>query len=380
MKTVKDQHAVTTEKLPMLRLSFAKLLANIENAPLPNVAFVVLFFALVFVRTFCEMVFGSGLLLSFDECVLHYTLFYVSYGATLYAILRLFSAQEHTAILRAVCCGFGLVVLPPLLDVLVFGFGGFAPKYIPLDGRTIGEVFLMFLTFYGKSAAQHGATLGMRVEIFLALVLIFFYIRAKGRKVLTALGAVLTAYIALFCYAVAPFFKSLLVLCGQNVGFELLDGVSFATFWALVVFAQMTMFTLFFEKTTVRWRMPIFYMLAFCVFFGYLILRNAIPLALVNPFTFLAACCAIFAATAKFDINVFSWACAGLAIVLAASIDERAVFLGMAIISLQQVQFFFLRDGHVPKFLKIACACINLSFCAAFAAIALGYQPSAFFN
>ncbi len=196
------------------------------------------FLGFVFVRTFLEVVVGVGKMTSLVAMGIHYPLFYLSLLLTLAIILRVFSGEDMAKVVRALVPCYGIIILPPVVDLILFGAGGFKPKYLFFSRVPFREILTMFATFFSRSAPNTGITVGMRIEIALGIVGVALYVWLKTRKFWRALAAALVTYVLIFCYVSQPIFFRFAKQVAVYLGFVRPGSLGWSQFWVLIITLQ----------------------------------------------------------------------------------------------------------------------------------------------
>ncbi|MCD6594943.1 UbiA prenyltransferase family protein [bacterium] len=197
-----------------------------------------LFISAVFLRTFLEVVLGVGKMTTAIALMLHYPMFYLSLLLMLLLILKLFSAENIEKIFKVLVPAFCIIILPPLVDLLVLGSGGFHPKYLFFPDANIKNVAKMFLTFFGQSSLKTGITLGMRIEITLGIIGVGIYTYIKSRNPLRAILSGIITYIVIFVYVSQPVMLKAFEQFPQILGFVRQGNISWTQFYMIIITVQ----------------------------------------------------------------------------------------------------------------------------------------------
>lgn len=99
-----------------------------------------------------------------------FSLFYVSVFLCLLIFLMLLTGWRGRRLLKFVAPAFGLIVLPPVVDWFVSGGEGYFLAYPILPPRQMLRAIPSLL------GGVHGVTIGMRVEVALALAAVFVFL------------------------------------------------------------------------------------------------------------------------------------------------------------------------------------------------------------
>lgn len=167
----------------------------------------------VYLRTFLENFTNAnnaGALNGFLDTFFHYPLWF---GCVFLSGMLILSTvgKVPAKIARSVValCSF-IILLPPAIDILAYGFAGQPYSFVVGDSATMLFHFFTLLLFTGAIG------IGIKTEILLALGAVFLYIRTRtGSLARGALGALLL-YIAIFLFLGLPAFAS--ALAGIHTG------------------------------------------------------------------------------------------------------------------------------------------------------------------
>ena len=222
----------------IMRNIHRKIVKKLENRDTSLGLLFAMFISVVFLRTFLEVVLGVGKMTTVIALALHYPMFYLSLLITLASILRIFSGERMEKIIRVLIPAYSIIVLPPIVDLIFWGIGGFRPKYLFFSGGDLKNIFSMFITFFGHSSLRTGITLGMRIEIALGLLGIGWYVRQKSGRWWRSILAVIIAYVLIFCYVSQPIFHRFARRLALYLGFVRQGELGWTQFWMLVITFQ----------------------------------------------------------------------------------------------------------------------------------------------
>jgi 4-hydroxybenzoate polyprenyltransferase len=109
-------------------------------------------------------------------------------------------------VIKVVCGSFILIWLAPIIDIIVTrGQGANVGYFEPEENISL---LAAYLTYCGDFI---GATLGIKIEVAIGLVGIYFYTFVKTRDVLSGLMASWVSYTALFIWGASPFVIKLIM-------------------------------------------------------------------------------------------------------------------------------------------------------------------------
>lgn len=181
-----------------------KITSSLENSNIPLSSIFFTFFSITFLRNFLES-FSQSSINYFDlnqqTLILnwiHFSLSYFSGSISLILLLYFAVKVDIFKITRVVLPCFFILILPPIIDLIVTGGKGADIFYLGV--RPIQNPVELLLYFKNYS----GITLGMRIEIAIALYAIFCYIFLKRQQIFVSLLYTFLAYELIFIYCAAP--------------------------------------------------------------------------------------------------------------------------------------------------------------------------------
>lgn len=189
--------------------NFSKLISHLEDTNVPFGYYILFFFFVISIRNFVEtLVYNNPLVFLFHW---HYICFYIAFALALIIIFNYAVGSKIKKNVRVVLSGFILIFITPIIDY-VFSRGDYYidDYYIGyLEPEYINNLWQRFFTFFGSqtniAGEASGITLGIRLEILIILLAVFFYIFVKKRNVLRALLFSFITYITIFVYFSVPF-------------------------------------------------------------------------------------------------------------------------------------------------------------------------------
>lgn len=180
------------------------LLASLERTTVTIPGFLAAFTGIILVRCFIEA-FSSATSSGFPpvdfHTILHYGLFYLLTYLVLALVIGFFT-REYVKTSKVLLFGFLAIWVGPLLDLILSGPLASVVTYL---FHTPGMLVVDFLTFFGP-LSRMGATLGIRIEVFTALLVIAWYVRESTGQWKRAVGAWITSYAAIFILFALPSF------------------------------------------------------------------------------------------------------------------------------------------------------------------------------
>ncbi len=198
---------------------FEKGVAFLEEGPVSIKTILISFVTIVGIRYLIEsMLFGLQTYnFSFlTGSLLHGTFlfFLMVYVATL-TFLVIFTKEKISKLATFLLWGQWVMVLPPIIDKLIFREKDFWSFYIFDSALGVLERFFLF---FGNNPS-FGITYGTRTGIFLAMVGLGFYVGIKKRSWMKGVFVTLIIYTILYIFAVFPSLLTFLIegLSGENI-------------------------------------------------------------------------------------------------------------------------------------------------------------------
>ena len=134
------------------------------------------------------------------QTLVEYSLFYLVTIFCFATTVSIFTKQKSCRVLNLALYGLPIIFLAPIIDIMASAGHGFTMAYI-FDSHT--KLLLDFLTFFGPFQ-EYGVTIGQRIEIFIILCVIGWYVWVKTKKTAVAFVAILVTYTMLFMVAAIP--------------------------------------------------------------------------------------------------------------------------------------------------------------------------------
>ncbi len=181
-----------------------KIINFLENGPITVKTFLISFSAVVAVRYIIENILFGFQNYSFafiiGSMIQGTFLFFLMASITILTFLVFFTKERISKLANIILWGQWLIVLPPIIDKIIFKSESFWSFYI-FD--SVVGLFKRFFTFFGNNPS-FGITYGTRIEILLAIIGIGFYVGFKKRSFSKGLLALFFTYIILYTFAVFP--------------------------------------------------------------------------------------------------------------------------------------------------------------------------------
>jgi len=189
-----------------------KSINSLENSKAPFIYFILTFIFVISLRNFIEIFSDSDTSqISFAE-FFHYDVSYIALAMVVIILLYFFIKKDVLKITRVVLTSFLILLIVPVID-LIWSFGNGLNMAYMLPGSH-SNLMQRFFTFFGDFSGL-GITPGIRVEIILVLLGVFFYTYINSSRIIKSLLGVLFAYSICFFYLAAPFLaKGLLEIFG----------------------------------------------------------------------------------------------------------------------------------------------------------------------
>lgn len=196
-----------------------KSIEFLEKGPITIKTLLISFVTIIGVRYIIEtMLFGfKPYDFSFLMASLVYGtfLFFLMTYLTLVTFLVIFTKEKVSKVAAFLLWGQWLVVLPPIIDKIIFKEKDFWSFYLFDSVRGLGE---RFFYFFGDNPS-FGITYGTRIEILLAMLGLGAYIGIKKRSYLKGFVGFLVIYVILYLFAIFPSLLTFLIegIRGENI-------------------------------------------------------------------------------------------------------------------------------------------------------------------
>jgi 4-hydroxybenzoate polyprenyltransferase len=159
----------------------------------------------------------SGYMLDYDYLSLlgnlaHFEASFTSIALMLILLLHYVTNTPIKNVLKVILPGFLVLVVAPTVDFIASSGKGYNFAY--LSPKEHLGLFEAYLTYFGKYI---GATIGIKVEVAIALFGIFLYCFIKTRDFFTSLIGCWMAYTLIFIWGATPFIVQPLI---ESLGFD----------------------------------------------------------------------------------------------------------------------------------------------------------------
>jgi len=178
-----------------------RLVNYLENLDKPFSYFILTFVFIIALRTLLELFAYNYFLVA--RHTLAYYLWFIVLAISVILIAYLATKESILKISKVVLSGFCLLVIPPLVDFFLTCMGEKAVLTY-LWPETHKNLALLFLTF-GGPLTESGMTLGLRVELILALLAAFIYFYIKNNHIFKSLFFTFLIYTVVFFLIATPF-------------------------------------------------------------------------------------------------------------------------------------------------------------------------------
>lgn len=129
---------------------------------------------------------------------LHYFLFFLTTALLISLVVTIITKQKSQRVINLALYGLPVIFLAPIIDLILNAGKSINMGYLS-DTHT--KLLFDFLTFFGSN---NGATTGMRIEIFVILCFIGWYVWMKRKYALAVFGAVFMCYLLIFLMGSMP--------------------------------------------------------------------------------------------------------------------------------------------------------------------------------
>lgn len=187
----------------------AKIKSYFENIEITPTSWLVGISGVCFVRFFLESITNpssTGFFASDASTLVHYYVFFLTSAFGLMVILRLFVPSWSKVIPQIVAFSFLAIIISPIVDFIVSKGQGSKMIYM-LDKPK--EMLFSFLCFFGKHI-NNGATVGLVIEIALAIIILGFFVYSVSKNLKRSLLSALSLYVFTFVMTSLPGFISLI--------------------------------------------------------------------------------------------------------------------------------------------------------------------------
>ncbi len=213
--------------------SLKKIINSLENSQIPFIYFILTFIFVISLRNFIELFSDTDTSqISFEE-FFHYDISYMVLAMVIIILLYFFIKKDVLKITKIVLPSFLILLIVPIID-LIWSLGKGLNMAYMLPGYH-SNLMQRFFTFFGDFSGL-GITPGIRIEIIIVLLGVFFYIYINSSRIIKSLLGILFAYPIYFFYLAAPFLvKGLLEIFGLTYKYS--DSLMTNFFLLVILFA-----------------------------------------------------------------------------------------------------------------------------------------------
>lgn len=187
----------------------AKIKSYFENTEITPTSWLIGISGIMMVRFFLESLSNpssTGFFASDVSTLVHYYIFFLASAFGLMVILR-FSIPNWSKIVPQITAfSFLVIVISPIIDFIASGGRGFKMFYM-FDRPK--EMLFSFLFFFGKHI-NNGATIGLVIEIALAIIFLGFFVYFVSGSLKRSLLSVVSIYVFTFFMTSLPGLVSLI--------------------------------------------------------------------------------------------------------------------------------------------------------------------------
>lgn len=177
-----------------------RIISRIEDLNISFWYVIAIFFFSIMIRGFFENFVTTnqdGRLNGFSNIFLHYPLWYLAVFFALVGIITLFSSKKMSKVFNLVSIGSFIIILPTIVD-LIFYHEKIEYNYI------VGTWSEVFREYYTLLVSNTTFGLGIKLEIYIVICAIFYYIYSQKKNFLKALFAALLSYTFIFLMLILP--------------------------------------------------------------------------------------------------------------------------------------------------------------------------------
>ncbi|MBN1755170.1 hypothetical protein JW877_03050 [bacterium] len=235
-----------------LRKSISNYFVNLENASPPLPLYLVLLLIIVLIRGFLETILVEGKFLGTETLLLHYPAFFISLILAISAFMSVILKKSLISILKLIISGSIIILLPPILDSIIFGRENFRLMYLYVN--SFRELVRAFFTFYFSAPSlSRGVTLSIRIELALAMAGIGWFTYILSKKITKTILAVISFYVITFLFLSIPFYKNLISRLIMTVGFsETASYLGYPDFFFLLLYLEIILLLFANRKSTLN--------------------------------------------------------------------------------------------------------------------------------
>jgi len=201
---------------------FSHVVRKLENSETPFFYYPIVFLIIIFFRIFAES-FSQQTVnylnldrYSFRIDLIHFAFSYIVLAMLLTLFVYYATHENIIKILKVILPSFIILLITPIADILLTHGKGHDILYLLPELKP--NILKNFFTFFGDYG---GVSSGLRIEIAIGLIAIYFYFREKKQPKFLSFFYTLIAYAIIFMWGSSPFFiKYFLEFIGQKYEFS----------------------------------------------------------------------------------------------------------------------------------------------------------------
>ena len=193
------------------------------------------FFACMIIRNFLESFSQhTNVLLNYISQELmgnlaHFDVSFAAIAMMLVILLHYLTKTPVVNVIKVIFPSFIIILLAPIIDLIASGGEGINLAYLSPEENI--SLLSGYFTFFGKFI---GATPGIKIEVILTMISVYFYTYIKTRNIFTSLISGWLAYTAIYIWGASPFIiKPILELFGIDYFFS---GLTFLRYFLILDF------------------------------------------------------------------------------------------------------------------------------------------------
>lgn len=159
---------------------------------------------------------STGFFASDASTLIHYWLFFMSVAIIYLVLIQKLVPEWKNVAPQMVAIAFIMIFIAPIVDFLISFGEGFRMTYI--NYSSFNDLMISFFTIGGLNI-KNGATLGLKIEIFLFVIGFGTFVYFVSKNFKKALFSAIVLYSTIFCFAYLPSIVSVIVQ-GKNLNYD----------------------------------------------------------------------------------------------------------------------------------------------------------------
>lgn len=229
------------------------IIDKLENQKIGLTAWLISFFAVIFLRNFLETISSRADLLSWDFLFFHSTAYYFCSILTLILFAYFLTKEKIEKISKIALFGVFLILIPPILDLIFTrGVGGIETKYgdfssfdVPVNLFKIlreeaffGPAGILFGFFSKYPLQEFSYNLGIRINCLVIYLFFLWYVFLKTKSILKVILALFLFYCTSFIFYIFPFiFSVILKIPPTSASFHNVSTLNSSFEWNKIIFS-----------------------------------------------------------------------------------------------------------------------------------------------